>query len=170
MSDLPAPNLTVNAMFTERDARRRREREAEELMRRKQQEEAAQFKSRLDNFQLTPEAVNLVMEKIRRAFDRGDTELMFASFPSEFCTDAGRSILNAGQPPIVKPHPAEPKPEVPAWIDTLPKGVRVVYDYWKQHMESGGFKFSARIVSFPGGKPGDVGLFFSWPKDTAGTP
>jgi hypothetical protein len=39
--------------------------------------------------------------------------------------------------------------------------VRVVYQYWKEDLKPGGFQFSARIVSFPHGKPGDVGLFFT---------
>jgi hypothetical protein len=160
--------LSVAAMFAERDARRRREREAEEQMRRKQDEELAAFKKRLDEFQLTDEAIDLTMEKIKRAFERHETELMFASFPSSFCRDDGRAIINAGAPPIVKPDRNAPKPEVPEWIETLPKGVRVVYDYWKRNMEPGGFKFSARIINFPAGKPGDVGLFFSWPKDLSG--
>lgn len=161
-------SLSVAAMFADRDSRRRREREAEEQLRRKQDEELAAFKERLDEFQLTQEGIDLAMEKIRRAFDRGETELMFSSFPSSFCTDDGRAIANAGAPPIVKPDKHAPKPEVPEWIDTLPKGVRVVYEYWKKNMEPGGFKFSARIINFPGGKPGDVGLFFSWPKDLSG--
>jgi hypothetical protein len=163
-------SLSVAGMLAERDARRRREKAAEEQLRRKQEEEVTEFKKRLDNFALTQEAVDLVMDKIKRAFDRGETELMISSFPSSFCTDDGRSIVNAGAPPVVKPDPHAPKPEVPDWIGTLPAGVRVVHDYWKQNMEPGGFKLSARIINFPGGKPGDVGLFFSWPKELSGEP
>lgn len=166
MSDHPA--LSVATMFAERDARRRRERQAEEQLRRKQDEELAAFKKRLDDFQLTQDSIDLTMEKIKRAFDRGETELMFSSFPSSFCTDDGRAIVNAGAPPVVKPDKDAPKPDVPEWIATLPRGVRVVYDYWKKNMEPGGFRFGARIINFPGGKPGDVGLFFSWPKSALG--
>ena len=32
------------------------------------------------------------------------------------------------------------------------------------NLKPGGFKFAARIINYPDGKPGDVGLFFSWPK------
>ena len=166
MPDYPTPNLSVAGLFAERDDRRRREREAEEQLRRKQQEELVEFRTRLDNFKLSQEAIELVME-IKRAFDHGETELMIASFPG-FCTDDGRSIINAGAPPIVKPDRNAPKPEVPEWIETLPMGVRVVYDYWKKSMEPGWFKFIARIVNFPDDKPGDVGLFSSWPKDLSG--
>ena len=40
-----------------------------------------------------------------------------------------------------------------------------MFDYWKENLKAGGVKFSTRIVGYPGGKPGDMGLFFSWPKD-----
>jgi len=168
MSGNNEPTLSVAAMFAERDAHRRREKEAEEQLRRKQDEELTAFRNRLENFELTPAAIELTMDRIKRAFDRGENELMFSSFPTSFCKDDGRSIVNAGAPPIVKPDKDAPKPEVPDWIETLPKGVRVVYDYWKKNMEPGGFKFNARIINFPGGKPGDVGLFFAWPKDRSG--
>ena len=52
----------------------------------------------------------------------------------------------------------------PEWLATLPAGVRQVYDFWKHNLKPGGFNFTARIINYPGGMPGDVGLFFSWPK------
>jgi hypothetical protein len=52
---------------------------------------------------------------------------MFSSFPSDFCTDGGRAIINAGAPPINKPDRAE-------------------------------------LAARSGEMPGDVGLFFTWPK------
>jgi len=87
---------------------------------------------------------------------------MFASFPSSFCTDQGRAVINAGAPPINKPDAASDEPD---WLATMPAGVRQVYEYWKLHLRPGGFKFNARIINYPGGMPGDIGLFFSWPKD-----
>jgi hypothetical protein len=44
--------------------------------------------------------------------------------------------------------------------------VRVVYQYWTENLRAGGFQFSARIVSFADGRPGDVGLFFTCPEST----
>lgn len=166
MSATSSPPLSVTALFAERDAKRKREQEAEEQLKRKQREELAEFKQRLDNFQLTDERVQLVLDRIRRAFERGDTELMLASFPSSFCTDQGRAIANADAPPISRPkESAGPTEErEPEWLATLPRGARVVYDYWKKNLKPGGFALTARIISYPGGKPGDVGVFFSWPK------
>jgi hypothetical protein len=34
------------------------------------------------------------------------------------------------------------------------------------NLKPGGFKFQARIINYPGSMPRDVGLFFSWPKDS----
>jgi hypothetical protein len=158
--------LSVSALFAERDARRRLDREAEEQLQRRKEEELAEFRQRLDNFQLTDTIIKSGHDRIRRAFERGETELMIASFPSSFCSDGGRAIINAGVPPINKPSEAElaAQSDQPEWLATLPAGVRQVYDYWKTDLKPGGFGFSARIINYPGGMPGDVGLFFSWPK------
>ena len=165
MQDSSRPTLSVAALYAERDERGRRDREAEEQLMRKRQEELAQFKRRLDEFKLTDGHVAAVFDRIRRAFERGETELMLTSFPSDFCTDRGRAINNAGAPPITKPDPSKAgKPQEPEWLATLPAGARQIYDYWQAHLKPGGFDFTARVINYPGGMPGDVGLFFSWPK------
>ena len=46
---------------------------------------------------------------------------------------------------------------------TMPAGVRQVCDYWKANLQPGGFKFTVQVIDDPGGKLGNVGLFFSWP-------
>ena len=131
----------------------------------------AEFRKRLDNFQLTEAIIKVGLDRIRRAFERGETELMIAAFPSTFCTDDGRAVINAGAPLVNKPTAQEKATgrDEPDWLATMPSGVRQVYDYWTTHLKPGGFRFGARIINFPGGKPGDVGLFFSWPKDSLGT-
>jgi hypothetical protein len=166
MSGTSGPALSVAALFAECDARRRRDKEAEEQLQRRKEEELAAFRKRLDNFQLTEEVIQSGLDRIRRAFERGETELMIASFPSSFCADGGRAIINAGVPPINKPTKEElaARSDEPDWLGTLPAGVHQVYNYWKTNLRAGGFAFSARIISYPGGKPGDVGLFFTWPK------
>jgi hypothetical protein len=158
--------LTVNALFATRDAERRRDREAAEQLVRRKEEELVEFRKRLNNFQLTDEIIESGLDRIKRAFERGETELMISSFPSTFCTDDGRAIINAGAPPINKPSKEEAARQVeePDWLLALPAGVRQVYEYWKHNLKSGGFGFSARIINYPDGKPGDIGLFFTWPK------
>lgn len=169
MPTAPGPALSVSALFAERDDRRRRDREAAEQLERRKEEELAEFRKRLDNFQLTDAIIQSGLNRIRQAFERGETELMISSFPSSFCTDDGRAIINVGAPPIVKPgkEAAAKQAEDPEWLATLPAGVRQVYDYWKANLKPGGFGFTARIINYPGGMPGDVGLFFSWSKSAA---
>ena len=164
MSDSPGAGLSVAALFAERDARRRRDREAEEQLRRRKEEEIAEFRMRLDNFQLTDAVIKSGLDRI----ERGETELMMASFPSSFCTDGGRAIINAGAPPINKMSKEElaRRADEPEWLGTLPAGARLVHGHWKDNLRAGGFKFEARIINYPGGMPGDVGLFFAWPKDS----
>ena len=35
----------------------------------------------------------------------------------------------------------------------------------QRNLQPGGFGFSARIINYPDGKPGDVGVFLTWPKN-----
>ncbi|MGH7120152.1 MAG: hypothetical protein ACREFP_14375 [Acetobacteraceae bacterium] len=166
MSATSGHPFSVAALFAEREERRRRDRHAEEQLKRKEQEDLAEFKSRLDKFELTDQRIEAVLGRIRVAFERGETELLLTSFPSGFCTDRGRAVNNAGAPSIHKPKGGVGQDEdrEPEWLATLPAGARAVYEYWKANLKPGGFGFSARIITFPGGMPGDVGLFFSWPK------
>jgi hypothetical protein len=156
--------FSVATLFAERDARRRHDKKGEEQLARRKEEELADFKHRPDNFQLTEAHIQTFQQRIRRAFERGETELMFVSFPSDFCSDGGRAINNADAPPINKPSNKEQKDAEPEWLATLPGGARPVYQYWKSVLQPAGFQFSVRIINYPGGKPGDVGMFFSWPK------
>ncbi len=163
-----SPSLSVSALFAEREARRQNEHDSEAHLHQKESEELAAFRKRLEDFELTDNHVQVVLDRVRRAFDRGETELILTSFPSEFCSDGGRAINNADLPPINKPERTEADPE-PPWLLTLPAGARVVYNYWKQNLKPGGFGFSARIISYDEGRPGKVGLFFSWPKSALDT-
>ncbi len=152
-----APPLSVRSLFAERAALRAREAEQEQQLQRREEEEIAAFRKRLETFKVEPANIAAVTARIRRAFERGETELMLTSFPSSFCSDDGRAVNN---PPLNAPRPDEE----PAWLGTMPAGVREVYGYWRRELAPGGFTFTARIINFPGGMPGDVGLFFAWPK------
>jgi hypothetical protein len=154
MADSSGQTLSVTALFAERDARRRSDQEAAEQLQRRKEEELAAFKQRLENFRLTDEIIKSGQDRIRRSFERG-----------------GRAVINAGVPPINKPSKegAAKQSEQPDWLLTMPAGVRKVHEYWRSHLKPGGFGFAARVISYPGGKPRDVGLFFSWPKSALET-
>ena len=134
MSETSGHALSITILFAERDARHRRDQEALEELQRRKEEELVEFRKRLDNFQLTDAIIQSGLDRIKRAFERGETELMFSSFPSNFCTDGGRAIINAGVPPINKPSTEDlaARLDEPEWLATLPAGVHQVYDYWKK--------------------------------------
>jgi hypothetical protein len=162
-------DLSVAKLFTERDARRRHDQEAAERFQRRKEEELTAFKQRLENVQMVNEMIPAQLARIKNAFERGESELMVASFPCDFCTDGGRAVMNAGEPPINKPTKEEEakQAEQPDWLLTMPAGIRRAHEYWKEHLKPGGFGFAARVISFPGGKPGDIGVFITWPKSPA---
>jgi hypothetical protein len=166
MPETSGLDLSVAGLFAERDSRRRRDQEAAEQLQRRKEEELAAFRQRLENFQLTDEIIRSGLDRIKRAFERGESELMLASFPCDFCTDGGRAVINAGEPPINRPSKEEAarQAEEPDWLLTMPAAVRKVHAYWRQNLKPGGFGFAARVISYPDGKPGDIGLFFTWPK------
>ncbi len=113
------PTLSVATLFQEREAQRRKDREAEEQLQRRRQEEFAAFRKRLDEFELTNERVEAAISRVKRAFERGESELMITSFPSSFCSDDGRAIANAAA--LDK---TDQKDGVPGWVGTIPKGLR----------------------------------------------
>ena len=82
MSATSGSSLSVTALFAERDAQRRHDREALEQMQRRKEEELVEFRARLNSFRLTDEIIKSGLNRIKRAFERGETELMIASFPS----------------------------------------------------------------------------------------
>lgn len=95
---------------------------------------------------LTPEFIDLIMTRVRTAAESGATELMIGQFPSDWCTDGGRRINVPEQD----------------WPDTLQGIAREFYEFWERELKPKGFGLRAQIISFPDGKPGDVGAFLSW--------
>jgi hypothetical protein len=95
---------------------------------------------------LHPEVFERVSRAVRGAAERGERELMAVRFPSSFCTDGGRAINNyeAG------------------WPQTLTGFAKKAYEFWHQELEPHGYKLRAQILDFPGGMPGDVGIFLRW--------
>ena len=91
------------------------------------------------------------------------------SFQAELVTD-GRTLehpVNYALARITPPQGVrvDPAKRPPEWHATMPAGARVVYEYWKSHLEPGGFRLSARVINYHGGMPRDTGLILSWPKN-----
>jgi hypothetical protein len=93
-----------------------------------------------------PEVFERVSRAVRGAAERGESELMAVRFPSTYCTDGARAInnLEAG------------------WPQTLTGFAKKAYEFWQKELEPHGYKLRAQILDFPGGMPGDVGIFLRW--------
>lgn len=83
---------------------------------------------------------------MRRAAESGEHRYLALRVPSGICTDGGRSI-NSAQP---------------GWGATLRGEAADVYRFWEETLHPLGFSLSAEVLDFPGGKPGDIGLTFTW--------
>lgn len=89
---------------------------------------------------------NAIIHRAHEAAEHGEKEIMLLSFPSDLCTDQGRAI-NA------------PRPD---WPKTLRGEAAEIYLQWEHELKPRGFHLTARVLDFPGGKPGDIGLFLVW--------
>jgi hypothetical protein len=96
--------------------------------------------------ELHQEVFERVTRAVKGAAERGERELMAVRFPSSYCTDGGRAINN---------YEAD-------WPETLTGFARRAYEFWQQELEPHGYKLRAQILDFPGGMPGDVGMFLRW--------
>jgi len=77
---------------------------------------------------------------------KGADEHLLLRFPSEICSDHGRAV-NAPDP---------------SWPTTLRGLAAQVFMRWKNELRSHGFGLHARVLEFPDGLPGDIGLFLAW--------
>jgi len=87
-----------------------------------------------------------LLHRAREAAEHGEKEFMLLRFPSQLCSDGGRAI------------------NVPEddWPSTLRGEAGELYLRWERDLRPHGFHLAARVLEFPGGMPGDIGLFLVW--------
>jgi hypothetical protein len=149
-----APPPAAAGVFSAADLKRRiAEREAakaaEEVRRMKEQEEHQ--KAVMEEFHRPPDRTpEQVMQGVQRLVDqaaeRGQTEVQVYRFPNELCSDRGRRINNGE----------------PDWEQTLEGRPKGAYEFWRDHLRPLGFGLKAEVLEYPGGMPGDIGLFLTW--------
>jgi hypothetical protein len=83
---------------------------------------------------------------IKRAADRGLTEVLVGTFPNAICTDGGRAINQ----------------QEPGWENTLTGLPKEIFEFWQKYLKERGYKLRLQIVDWPGGKPGDIGITLAW--------
>ena len=165
MSDRPSCLLSLSDMVAERDALRELEQRVWKELERWVIERPAERGKSPGGFEVTDKVRLLYIAKLRQAFSRGESDLMLVSFPSNLCSDGGREVADAR--PLDQDRRSYQASVRPAWLPTLPTGVRSLYEFWEEALKQGGFGFEARILSHPEGRTGDVGLFITWPPDVS---
>lgn len=140
--------LTVAGLFARKEAEAARKRAEAEAAAEAARVERAAYAEKVMSYKLTEEDEARAMAKIAKAFEDGEREVMLAHFPSQICADGGRRINN----------------NLDGWQDTLPGAFQDVYRWWESKLQSGGFGFAARVISYPDGMPGEVGIFITWPQ------
>ena len=83
---------------------------------------------------------------IKRAVESGLSQVEVGRFPVQLCTDSGRAINQQEK----------------GWENTLTGLPKELYTFWKTHLQSRGYKLRSEIATWPGGKPGDIGLTLAW--------
>jgi uncharacterized membrane protein len=101
---------------------------------------------RLRHEGLGPDDIRAVIQRCADAARAGQASVLAYRFPSEVCLDGGRAINNGD----------------PGWPASLTGQPRAFYDYYQKELRPAGYHIRASILSFPGGIPGDAGLFLSW--------
>jgi hypothetical protein len=96
--------------------------------------------------EIHPQVFERVSRVVQSAAERGEHEVLAIRFPSEYCTDGGRAINNFE----------------PNWPETLTGFAKRAHEFFKKELEPKGYKARAQILDFPGGVPGDVGIFLRW--------
>jgi CBS domain-containing protein len=117
-----------------------------EELRRNEAEERRRRVAALVDRHLSDEGWRSLVHQARAAAERGAKEFMLLRFPSQICSDGGRAV-----------NVAEPD-----WPATLRGEPAELYLLWHRDLKPQGFHLSARVLDFPGGKPGDIGLFLAW--------
>ncbi len=87
-----------------------------------------------------------ILHQARIAAERGERELLLLQFPAELCSDGGRAI-----------NVAEPE-----WPATLRGEAAETYLRFEHDLKPRGFHLIAKVLNFPDGYIGDIGLFLHW--------
>ncbi|TVQ38893.1 MAG: histidine kinase [Geminicoccaceae bacterium] len=95
---------------------------------------------------VTEEDLERIRNRAAHAVQNGQTEVEVMRFPSSLLADKGRAVNNGHAD----------------WPSTLRGKAAALYDVYRVRAEPLGYKLEARILDYPGGMPGDCGLFISW--------
>jgi cyclopropane fatty-acyl-phospholipid synthase-like methyltransferase len=144
----PPSGQVVNVKDLQRIADEKETEKLKEILARRNKEEDEERQARQDFMarEIRPDGIDRFNGWVRRAAEQGRSDIEILRFPSEYCTDRGRAINNfeAG------------------WPETLTGAARKVYDAYVQHLRAQGYKIHAKILNYPDGGLGEVGIYIGW--------
>ena len=123
-----------------------KEMSAKQKARDEEKEKQAEFAADFLQNHVTDEERKTIRRLVQSAVENGQFEALVYSFPSDLCTDSGRAITNGEA----------------NWPETLRGKAKELFDRYAQFGKPGGYRLKAKIISFPGGIPGDVGFYLNW--------
>jgi CBS domain-containing protein len=109
-------------------------------------EQRRQRAKELIEHHISDENWRALLQQARLAAEHGERECLLLRFPGQLCSDGGRAV-NAPDP---------------NWPQTLRGEAAEMYLRWERDLKPRGFRLTARTLDFPGGMPGDIGLFLIW--------
>jgi hypothetical protein len=118
----------------------------EERAKRKKDQHQAELREAFMSREIHAEAIERINKAVRIAAEQGHHQIEVITFPCTFCSDGGRRINIAD----------------PEWPNTLEGFAKRAYDFYAKELRPLGYKLNAEIISFPGGMPGEVGLYLKW--------
>jgi hypothetical protein len=113
---------------------------------RKVDSEHDQLREAFMSREIHPEVFERISRAVKNAAERGQQEVLVIRFSSTYSTDRGRAINNSE----------------PDWPKTLTGFAKRAYEFWQKELEPQGYKLRVEIMDYPGGMPGDVGMFLKW--------
>lgn len=144
--DPNATPISAKDLRTELLQRQIEEMEKERKLKASQEHELTKFTEDFLRKHVTPDEIAVIRNRVESAVREGKFEAMVYSFPSDLCTDSGRAI-NSGDKD---------------WPETLQGKAKEFFERYQRFGKPQGYKLKAMIINFPGGVPGDVGLFLNW--------
>jgi hypothetical protein len=121
---------------------------AQEYIRRARQhdEERAALREAFMRMEIGPEAYERVNAAVRRAAEQGNHQVQIITFPASYCNDGGRRINNSE----------------PDWPNSLEGFAKKAYAFYEKELKPLGYRAHVEIIDYPGGMPGNVGMFLKW--------
>ena len=92
------------------------------------------------------DALEQLMVTVRHLAEQGETEMLALQFPANYLDDHGRKINNLE----------------PDWPTSLTGFAKRAFEFYEQNLKRHGYKVRAQILDYPGGMPGDVGIYLVW--------